>query len=232
MWLGGRVCYQGARCCAAPAMTSDRRSRVKAGHCQAGAVVVGVRRRRSANRKRITLRRGAGALVRRVVGPADTRDQNIAGRRDARRTDRQRDEPATAQPYYTAPRTGPGRTEIALSRDSGGRRRGDSHFPLMLTAWGDESGSQPNRDPDTYLIAAALCDDDDRSRSRTSCVARWSNPRSAIPPAWRNSQVRSTCDRFDPETTRATGLVVRAPPRWGGFTLDIPLTEVSVPARR
>ncbi|MFD7011690.1 hypothetical protein [Rhodococcus jostii] len=31
----------------------------------------------------------------------------------------------------------------------------------MLTAWGDESGSQPDRDPDTYLIAAALCDEDD-----------------------------------------------------------------------
>ncbi|MDH6293202.1 hypothetical protein [Rhodococcus opacus] len=31
----------------------------------------------------------------------------------------------------------------------------------MLTAWGDESGSQPDRDPDTYLAAAALCDEDD-----------------------------------------------------------------------
>lgn len=31
----------------------------------------------------------------------------------------------------------------------------------MLTAWGDESGSQPHRDPGTYLISAALCDEDD-----------------------------------------------------------------------
>ncbi|WP_257890373.1 hypothetical protein [Rhodococcus sp. USK10] len=31
----------------------------------------------------------------------------------------------------------------------------------MLTVWGDESGSQPDLDPDTYLIAAALCDEDD-----------------------------------------------------------------------
>ena len=31
----------------------------------------------------------------------------------------------------------------------------------MLTAWGDESGSQPDRDPHTYLMAAALCEEDD-----------------------------------------------------------------------
>ncbi|OXR40270.1 hypothetical protein B7C42_07695 [Nocardia cerradoensis] len=31
----------------------------------------------------------------------------------------------------------------------------------MLTAWGDESGSQPERDPHTYLLAAALIDDAD-----------------------------------------------------------------------
>ncbi|MFI2220324.1 hypothetical protein ACH47B_26895 [Rhodococcus sp. NPDC019627] len=31
----------------------------------------------------------------------------------------------------------------------------------MLTAWGDESGSQPDRDPNTYLLAAALCDEED-----------------------------------------------------------------------
>lgn len=31
----------------------------------------------------------------------------------------------------------------------------------MLTAWGDESGSQPHRDPGTYLIAAALCEEED-----------------------------------------------------------------------
>lgn len=31
----------------------------------------------------------------------------------------------------------------------------------MLTAWGDESGSQPGRDPHTYLMAAALCDESD-----------------------------------------------------------------------
>ena len=45
----------------------------------------------------------------------------------------------------------------------------------MLTAWGDESGSQPDRDPDTYLIAAALCDEDD---ARTS-AKQWK--RSACP---------------------------------------------------
>ena len=32
---------------------------------------------------------------------------------------------------------------------------------LMLTAWGDESGSQPDRDPNTYILAAALCEEDD-----------------------------------------------------------------------
>ncbi|WP_280431551.1 hypothetical protein [Nocardia brasiliensis] len=31
----------------------------------------------------------------------------------------------------------------------------------MLTAWGDESGSQPARDPGTYILAAALIEDDD-----------------------------------------------------------------------
>ncbi|OBA66268.1 hypothetical protein A5780_14500 [Nocardia sp. 852002-20019_SCH5090214] len=31
----------------------------------------------------------------------------------------------------------------------------------MLTAWGDESGSQPERDPGTYLLAAALVEADD-----------------------------------------------------------------------
>ncbi|TLG18128.1 DUF3800 domain-containing protein [Nocardia cyriacigeorgica] len=31
----------------------------------------------------------------------------------------------------------------------------------MLTAWGDESGSQPSRDPDTYLVAAVLIDSGD-----------------------------------------------------------------------
>lgn len=31
----------------------------------------------------------------------------------------------------------------------------------MLTAWGDESGSQPLRDPNTYLMAAALCEEED-----------------------------------------------------------------------
>lgn len=36
----------------------------------------------------------------------------------------------------------------------------------MLTAWGDESGSQPDRDPDTYLMAAALCDEEDVSEWR------------------------------------------------------------------
>ncbi|WP_054814517.1 hypothetical protein [Nocardia arizonensis] len=31
----------------------------------------------------------------------------------------------------------------------------------MLTAWGDESGSQPDADPDTYIVAAALIEEDD-----------------------------------------------------------------------
>lgn len=31
----------------------------------------------------------------------------------------------------------------------------------MLTAWADESGSRPDLDPGAYLLAAALCDDDD-----------------------------------------------------------------------
>jgi len=31
----------------------------------------------------------------------------------------------------------------------------------MLTAWGDESGSQPSRDPNTYLMSAALCEEED-----------------------------------------------------------------------
>ncbi|MGW5142681.1 hypothetical protein ACWEPH_26790 [Nocardia beijingensis] len=31
----------------------------------------------------------------------------------------------------------------------------------MLTAWGDESGSQPDRDPGTYIFAAALIEKDD-----------------------------------------------------------------------
>ncbi|EHI43297.1 hypothetical protein OPAG_06572 [Rhodococcus opacus PD630] len=201
-----------------------------------------------------------------------------------------------------------------------------------MTAWGDESGSQPDRDPDTYLIAAALCDEDDvpeirktmeslrlttekkvhwhgssadrrhdlveavaalplaglvvihteaavsDRRHRRKCLeyllpnlaempcshitlesrshldasdvdilqkfraqkvitsslrvnhavgmvepALWVadivcgavvQSGSGIPATWRNSQVRSTCDRFDPETTRATGLVVRRVVLW------------------
>lgn len=31
----------------------------------------------------------------------------------------------------------------------------------MLTAWGDESGSQPHADPDTYIVAAALIEEED-----------------------------------------------------------------------
>ena len=31
----------------------------------------------------------------------------------------------------------------------------------MLTAWGDESGSQPERDPGIYIVAAAVIEDDD-----------------------------------------------------------------------
>lgn len=40
----------------------------------------------------------------------------------------------------------------------------------MLTAWGDESGSQPDRDPDTYLIAAALCEEEDLPQWRKTMV--------------------------------------------------------------
>lgn len=31
----------------------------------------------------------------------------------------------------------------------------------MLTAWADESGSNPRLDPNTYMLAAALCEEDD-----------------------------------------------------------------------
>ncbi|GAA13365.1 hypothetical protein [Gordonia alkanivorans] len=31
----------------------------------------------------------------------------------------------------------------------------------MLTAWGDESGSIPQQDPDSYLLSAALIEDND-----------------------------------------------------------------------
>ena len=36
----------------------------------------------------------------------------------------------------------------------------------MLTAWADESGSRPDLDPGTYLLTAALCDDDDVAEMR------------------------------------------------------------------
>ncbi|GAA1070841.1 hypothetical protein [Tsukamurella spumae] len=36
----------------------------------------------------------------------------------------------------------------------------------MLTAWGDESGSRPDLDPGTYLLAAALLDENDVSAAR------------------------------------------------------------------
>lgn len=36
----------------------------------------------------------------------------------------------------------------------------------MLTAWGDESGSQPHVDPDTYIMAAALIEDQDVALAR------------------------------------------------------------------
>lgn len=38
----------------------------------------------------------------------------------------------------------------------------------MLTAWGDESGSRADLDPHTYLVAAALVDDDDIAVVRKS----------------------------------------------------------------
>lgn len=38
----------------------------------------------------------------------------------------------------------------------------------MLTAWADESGSRPDLDPGTYLLAAALCDEDDVALLRKS----------------------------------------------------------------
>ncbi len=41
----------------------------------------------------------------------------------------------------------------------------------MLTAWGDESGSQPDRDPHTYLVAAALVEDADVPMVRKSMDA-------------------------------------------------------------
>lgn len=37
----------------------------------------------------------------------------------------------------------------------------------MLTAWGDESGSDPTKDPGTYLIAAALIDESEIAAVRT-----------------------------------------------------------------
>jgi hypothetical protein len=36
----------------------------------------------------------------------------------------------------------------------------------MLTAWADESGSRPDLDPGTYLLAAALCEEDDLAELR------------------------------------------------------------------
>jgi hypothetical protein len=36
----------------------------------------------------------------------------------------------------------------------------------MLTAWGDESGSQPDADPGTYIITAVLIEDDDVAVTR------------------------------------------------------------------
>jgi hypothetical protein len=41
----------------------------------------------------------------------------------------------------------------------------------MLTAWGDESGSQPERDPHTYLMAAALVEYEDISEVRKTLEA-------------------------------------------------------------
>ena len=36
----------------------------------------------------------------------------------------------------------------------------------MLTAWADESGSRPDLDPGTYLLAAVLCEEDDIANIR------------------------------------------------------------------
>lgn len=36
----------------------------------------------------------------------------------------------------------------------------------MLTAWADESGSRPDRDPGAYLLGAVLCDEDDVAEMR------------------------------------------------------------------
>lgn len=41
----------------------------------------------------------------------------------------------------------------------------------MLTAWGDESGSQPGFDPGTYLLSAVLLDDGDEQVARTAMAA-------------------------------------------------------------
>ena len=41
----------------------------------------------------------------------------------------------------------------------------------MLTAWADESGSRPDLDPGTYLLTAALCEDDDVAEIRKTLEA-------------------------------------------------------------
>lgn len=40
-----------------------------------------------------------------------------------------------------------------------------------MTAWGDESGSRPDRDGGAYLMGAALCDDTDVSAVRATMAA-------------------------------------------------------------
>lgn len=38
----------------------------------------------------------------------------------------------------------------------------------MMTGWGDESGSRPDKDPGTYIMATAMCDDTDLAEIRAA----------------------------------------------------------------
>lgn len=40
----------------------------------------------------------------------------------------------------------------------------------MITGWGDESGSRPDRDPGTYIMATALCEDADLDKIRATML--------------------------------------------------------------
>ena len=42
----------------------------------------------------------------------------------------------------------------------------------MITGWGDESGSRPDKDPGTYIMATALCEDDDLEQIRSTMLDR------------------------------------------------------------